>query len=62
MSAGVKHSVRTRNGGAYEKTTLQVIAQDVARCNKMELVGKFETLQIQRAHRCLRAIWPFCGA
>ena len=49
LSAGVKKSVRTRNGRAYENTTLEAIAKDVARRNKLELVGKFETVSITRA-------------
>ena len=49
LSAGVKRSVRTRNGRAYENTTLEAIAKDVAKRNKLEVVGKFETVNIQRA-------------
>lgn len=57
LSAGVKRSVRTHNGRAYENTTPQAIAQDVARRNKMKLVGKSEAVPYTGGpHKCLRAI------
>ena len=49
VSAGVKRSVRTRNGRAYEHTTLAAIAADVARRNDLQVTGKIESIAIQRA-------------
>lgn len=48
LAAGVKRSVRTRNGRAYEDTTLADIAATIARRNKMELVGEIEPVKISR--------------
>ncbi|HJU70392.1 MAG TPA: contractile injection system protein, VgrG/Pvc8 family [Paucimonas sp.] len=49
LAAGVQHAVRTRRGRAYEKTTLAAIAQRIAKRHKMTLVGKIESLSIDRA-------------
>lgn len=49
LAAGVKRSVRTRNGRAYEDTTLADIAATIARRNKMQLTGKIEQIRISRA-------------
>lgn len=48
LAAGVKRSVRTRNGRAYENTTLADIAATIARRNKLKLIGKIEKIAIQR--------------
>lgn len=48
LAAGVKRSVRTRNGRAYEDTTLADIAATIARRNKMQLTGKIEQIKIAR--------------
>lgn len=48
LAAGVKRSVRTRNGRAYEGTTLADIAATIARRNKMQLTGKIEQIKISR--------------
>lgn len=48
LAAGVKRSVRTRNGRAYEDTTLADIAATIARRNKMQLTGKIEQIKISR--------------
>ncbi|MEX3555330.1 MAG: contractile injection system protein, VgrG/Pvc8 family [Burkholderia gladioli] len=48
LGAGVKRPVRTRNGRAYENTTLADIAATVARRNKLHLKGKIETIRITR--------------
>lgn len=48
LSAGVKRSVRTRNGRAYESTTLADIAATIAKRNQMKLVGKIEHVKIGR--------------
>ncbi|MDR1311097.1 MAG: phage protein D [Burkholderiaceae bacterium] len=49
LAAGVQRSVRTRQGRAYEKTTLEAIAKRIAKRNRMQLVGKFERVPIDRA-------------
>ena len=49
LATGVQNAVRTRKGRAYEKTTLEAIAQRIAKRHKMTLVGKIEPLQIDRA-------------
>lgn len=48
LAAGVKRSVRTRNGRAYENTTLANIAATIARRNKLKLAGKIEKVEIRR--------------
>ena len=48
LSAGVKKSVRTRNGRAYENTTLAAIAQRIAKRNKLTLTGKIRDIRIDR--------------
>ncbi|KAF0205489.1 MAG: bacteriophage regulatory [Gallionellaceae bacterium] len=48
IAAGVKHQFRTRQGKAYDNTTLAAIAQQVARRLKLKLVGKVEPIQIAR--------------
>jgi phage protein D len=49
LAAGIKRSVRTHKGRAYEKTTLEKIAKDVAQRNKLTLEGKIEPVPIARA-------------
>lgn len=49
LAAGVQKAVRTRNGIAYEKTTLAAIASRVAKRHGMKLIGKIEALPIDRA-------------
>lgn len=48
LSTGVKKSVRTRVGLAYENTTLAAIAQRIAKRNKLTLVGKIRDISIDR--------------
>jgi phage protein D len=48
LAAGVKRSVRTRNGRAYENTTLANIAATIARRNQLKLAGKIEKVAIRR--------------
>jgi phage protein D len=48
LAAGVKRSVRTRNGRAYEATTLADIAATIAKRNQMKLLGKIEHVKIGR--------------
>lgn len=48
LSTGVKKSVRTSNGRAYESTTLAAIAQRIAKRNKLTLVGKIREVRIDR--------------
>lgn len=48
LAAGVKRSVRTYNGRAYENTTLADIARTVAQRNKLKLSGTIEAVKISR--------------
>lgn len=48
LSAGVSKGVRTRKGVAYENTTLAEIARQVAKRNKLDLVGEIRALRIDR--------------
>lgn len=48
IASGIKHPYRTREGRAYENTTLRAIAQRVAKRLKLELVGKIEPIKIRR--------------
>lgn len=48
LAAGVTRSVRTRNGRAYEDTTLADIAATIAKRNKMVLASKIEKIKIKR--------------
>ncbi|WP_073652168.1 phage late control D family protein [Pseudomonas aeruginosa] len=48
LAAGVKRSVRTRNGRAYENTTLGDVAKTVAQRNKLKLTGTIEPVKIAR--------------
>lgn len=48
LAAGVKRSVRTRNGRAYENTTLGDIAKTIAQRNKLTLEGKIDPVKIDR--------------
>ncbi|WP_047257733.1 phage late control D family protein [Chromobacterium subtsugae] len=48
LAAGVKKSVRTRVGRAYENTTLAAIAQRIAKRNHLVLVGKIRDIRIDR--------------
>ena len=52
LATGIRKSVRTRTGRAYENTTLAAIAQRIAKRHKMTLVGKIEPLQIDLG-RCV---------
>lgn len=47
LAAGVKRSVRTRNGRAYEATTLKDIAANIAQRNRLTLQGTIETIAIK---------------
>lgn len=46
LAAGVKRSIRTRNGRAYEKTTLKEIAANIAKRNRLTLQGTIEAITI----------------
>jgi phage protein D len=48
LAAGIKRSVRTRNGRAFDQTTLEAIAKQVAERNKLTLDGTIETVNIAR--------------
>jgi phage protein D len=48
LSTGVKRSVRTHNGRAYENTTLADIATTVAQRNKLTLAGTIGGVKITR--------------
>lgn len=48
LAAGVKRSVRTRNGRAYEDTTLADVARAVAQRNRLQLRGTIEPIPIAR--------------
>ncbi|MDR0440140.1 MAG: Cro/Cl family transcriptional regulator [Candidatus Accumulibacter sp.] len=48
LAAGIKRSVRTRNGRAYENTTLGSIAKTIAQRNKLTLEGSIEPVKIER--------------
>lgn len=48
LAAGVKKSVRTRVGRAYENTTLAAIALRIAKRNHLVLVGKIRDIRIDR--------------
>lgn len=49
LATGVQKAVRTRKGRAYENTTLAAIAQRIAKHHKMKLIGKIESIAIDRA-------------
>lgn len=51
LAAGVKRSVRTRNGRSYENTTLGNVAATIARRNKLKLAGKIETIAIRHVNQ-----------
>lgn len=48
LAAGVKKAVRTRNGKAYDNTTLAGIAAIIAKKQKLTLQGKIEHIEIGR--------------
>lgn len=48
LSTGIKQSVRTRNGRAYENTTLAAIAGRIAKRNRLTLTGKIRDVPIDR--------------
>lgn len=48
LSTGVKKSVRTHQGRAYENTTLAAITQRLAKRNKLTLIGKIREIRIDR--------------
>jgi len=48
LATGIKRSVRTRVGRAYEDTTLAVVAQRIAKRNKLTLTGKIRDIRIDR--------------
>jgi len=49
LAAGIKRSVRTRNGRAYNDTTLADIAKTIAQRNKLTLAGTIDSVNIARA-------------
>lgn len=48
LSTGIRGSVRTRGGHAYENTTLAAIAARIAKRNKLTLTGKIRDIPIDR--------------
>ncbi|MBM2885673.1 phage protein D [Chromobacterium phragmitis] len=48
LATGVQHPLRTRQGQAYDKLTLQDLAQRIARRNGMTLQGKIDGVDIDR--------------
>lgn len=48
LATGIKKSVRTRAGRAYENTTLAAIAQRIAKRNQLTLTGKIRDIRIDR--------------
>jgi phage protein D len=48
LSTGIKKSIRTRTGRAYENTTLASIAAQIAKRNKLTLTGKIRDIAIDR--------------
>lgn len=48
LATGIKKSVRTRVGRAYENTKLAAIAQRIAKRNKLTLTGKIRDIRIDR--------------
>lgn len=48
LATGIKKSVRTRVGRAYENTTLAAIARRIAKRNKLTLTGKIRDIRIDR--------------
>jgi phage protein D len=48
LAAGIKRSVRTRNGRAYENVTLGEVAKTIAKRNKLTLEGTIEPIRIER--------------
>lgn len=48
LSTGIKKSVRTRSGRAYENTTLAAIAKRIAKRNQLTLTGKIRDIRIDR--------------
>lgn len=59
VAAGVKRSVRTRNGRAYEATTLAAIAADVAKRNHLTVTGSIDAIRIQRATQAFETDMAF---
>ena len=55
LSTGVKKSVRTHQGRAYENTTLAAIAQRLAKRNKLTLIGKIREIRIDRVTQYMEA-------
>ena len=48
LAAGIRRSVRTSNGRAYENTTLGDIAATIARRNKLKLAGTIDKISVRR--------------
>ncbi|MDF0606622.1 contractile injection system protein, VgrG/Pvc8 family [Neisseriaceae bacterium TC5R-5] len=48
LATGIKSTVRTRVGRAYENTTLAAIAQRIAKRNHLVLTGKIRSIAIDR--------------
>lgn len=48
LSAGVQKAVRTREGKAFEKTTLAKIVAHIAKKNRLTVVGKIQAVEIDR--------------
>lgn len=48
LATGIKKSVRTRVGRAYENTTLAAIAGRIAKRNRLTLTGKIRDIRIDR--------------
>jgi phage protein D len=48
LAAGIGNAVRTTEYRAYEKTTLAAVAQDIARRQGMELIGRISPIPLDR--------------
>ncbi|MDO8771920.1 MAG: contractile injection system protein, VgrG/Pvc8 family [Burkholderiaceae bacterium] len=59
LGAGVKRKLRSRQGKAYEETTLAAIAGEVAGRNGLELVGEIEDIKIARVTQVYESDLPF---
>lgn len=59
LSAGVKRKLRSRNGKAYDDTSLADIAQQIADANGLELTGKIDDIKIMRVTQAHEQDLPF---
>lgn len=59
LATGITKSVRTRQGRAYENTTLPAIADQVAKCLGAKRVGKIEAVHLDRVTQYQESDWQF---